>query len=215
MNKEETEQPEPPYWTLDTSLFDGRFKYFSRELEPVQVRGKVHLAQERYNKSDVDLEIVPLKTRSGTCTYFHMKPFVLVPDMLLTVGLYPTPKQYADQDEAIGELIKAREQKPKEVEIGQAQAWYYPQDRVIAVWECYLLDFVRDTLLLEDPNTRDLWDSFARFLRKQCVGAERIAVTAYDDDLGEREEYQQFLSTLGYAPHPGAKAAWSKPIELA
>jgi hypothetical protein len=29
------------------------------------------------------------------------------------------------------------------VEIGQAQAWYYPQDSTIVLWECFLHEFVR------------------------------------------------------------------------
>jgi hypothetical protein len=29
------------YWTLDTSLFDGQFRYFGNN--PVLVRGKVHI----------------------------------------------------------------------------------------------------------------------------------------------------------------------------
>jgi hypothetical protein len=56
-----------PYWTLDTSLFEGTFRYFGPEL--VLVRGKAHTEQERYRKSDVNL-----------------KPFVLVPDIVLTTG---------------------------------------------------------------------------------------------------------------------------------
>lgn len=72
--------------------------------------------------------------------------------------------------------------------------------------------FVQEKPLLEDTNMRDLWDTFARFLRKQFVGAERIT-TPYHDPEYEHEEYQQFLSTLGYKPV--AKAAWGKPIENA
>ncbi len=212
MNKKEPEpQSEPPYRTLDTSLFEGRFKYFSRDLEPVQVRGKIHTLEEQFYLHPADLHIEPIENRRGTRTYVHMKPFVLVPDIVLTIGVYPQP----DEAGAIGEVIKSQERKHKEVEIGQAQAWYYPQDRTIMLWECLLNPFVQDKPLFEDPNMRDLWYSFERFLRKNCTGADRI-VTPYHDPEYEHEEYQEFLASLAYTPHPaGAKAAWSKPIELA
>src|SRR5260221_13104056 len=84
-------QPEQPYWTLDTSLFEGRFRYFSQALEPVLVRGKVHTSQEHYSLRPVERDIEPIQHLRGTRTYFHMKPFVLVPDIRVTVGLYQQP----------------------------------------------------------------------------------------------------------------------------
>jgi hypothetical protein len=142
-----------------------------------------------------------------------MKPYVLIPDIRVTIGLYKKPKQYADQEPAIGEVIDSYEQpKMKEQEIGQAQAWYYPQDKTIVLWECYLYEFVRETSLSEDPNMRDLWQGFERFLHTQCVGAERITIPANDPIAETREEYQEFLGALSY--QPVAKAAWGKPLAL-
>ena len=153
MSREEPEpQAKPPYWTLDTSLFEGRFTYFSRDLQPVQVRGKIHVAQESYSLRPAERDIEPIQTLKGTRTYFHMKPFVLVPDIVLTIGLYPTPSATG----AIGEVLKSQERKHNEVEIGQAQAWYYPMDRTIVLWECLLHHFVQERPLLEDSNMADL-----------------------------------------------------------
>jgi hypothetical protein len=59
-----------PYWTLDTSLFDGQFRYFGSD--PIQVRGKAHTEQERYSKSDVNLEITPISITQGERTYCHL-----------------------------------------------------------------------------------------------------------------------------------------------
>lgn len=58
-----------PYYTLDTSLFEGTFRYFGPE--PVQVRGKAHVEQERYSKSDVNLEVTPVSITQGERTYLH------------------------------------------------------------------------------------------------------------------------------------------------
>ena len=208
-------EPEPakeqPYWTHDAALFTGRFRYFSRELEPVEVRGKIHLSQEPYRLQQAETAIEPIQHLTGTRSYVHLKPFVLVPDLILTVGLSPKPRQYADQDPAIGEVIGAREQKMKEVEIGQCQAWYYPKDQTIIVWECLLHHFVQEKPLLDDHNMTAYWQGFERFLLQQFPNASQIA-TPYHDPEYDFAEYQQFLTTLGYWPHPTAKAAWSKPI---
>ncbi len=215
MSRRKDDQPpaEQPYYTLDTSLFAGTFRYFSRRNEPVLVRGKVHKSEEQYSLRHAETEIVPIKTLTGERTYFHMKPFVLIPDIRLTIGLYKKPKQYADQEPAIGEVINSYEQpRMKEQEIGQAQAWYYPPDKTIVLWECYLYEFVRDTSLIEDPNMRDLWQGVERFLLTQCAGAERITTPSNDPIAETMEEYQQFLGALSY--QPVAKAAWGKPIEL-
>ena len=115
------------YWTLDTSLFNGQFRYFGKEL--VQVRGKVHTEQERYRKSDINQEITPIAIPQGERTYLHMKPFVLIPDVILTVGLYPAPRSGGE----IGEVVGAQERKMKEVEIGNMQAWAYP-DNTLVLW---------------------------------------------------------------------------------
>src|SRR5438128_350111 len=109
MTKRKDDEPaEQPYFTHDTSLFTGSFAYFRNE--PRLVRGKLHLKDETYSKTDADLEIVPLTQKKGKCTYIDLKAYVLVPDIRLTIGLYAQPKQYADQEPAIGEVIASREQ---------------------------------------------------------------------------------------------------------
>ena len=196
------------YWTLDTSLFEGTFRYFGRE--PVQVGGKIHTQQERFYQRDINQEITPINisVEPGTKayrTYLHMKPFVLIPDIILTVGLYRDPRP----DGAIGEVIGAQERKMKEVEIGNAQAWSYP-DGTLVLWECFLHDFVRIHALPDDPNMAALWRSVEAFLLGQFSRAEQIVTTAFDP-MFDRDEYQAFLTFLGYKQV--AKAAWGKAIE--
>jgi hypothetical protein len=114
----------------------------------------------QYTLRPAERAIEPVSHLKGTRLYIHMKPFVLFPDIRLTIGLYPQPNAAG----AIGEVVSAHEQKMKEVEIGQAQAWYYPQDSTIVLWECFLHEFVRNKPLLEDANMRALWEGLARFL---------------------------------------------------
>ena len=191
-----------PYWTLDTSLFIGTFRYFGSE--PVQVRGKVHTEQERYTRSDVNQEITPIARVPGERTYLHLRPFVLIPDVILTIGLYPGPGSGG----AIGEVVSSQERRQKEVEVGNAQAWVYP-DGTLVVWECFLHDFIRTLPLTADVNMLALWRGFETFLGQQFPQLERIVTTSHDP-LFDTDEYQQFLATLGYAP--AAKAAWGKPL---
>ena len=188
------------------NLHDGQFRYFGSEL--VQVRGKMHQNEEQYSLRPAERDIEPITHLRGMRQYIHMKPFVLIPDITFTIGLYPQPGPGG----AIGEVVGAQERKQREVEIGQAQAWYYPRDKTIILWECFLHEFVRDKPLLEDPNMRDLWHSFARFLRKHFVGATRIT-TPFHDPLFRTEEYHEFLRSLGY--EQVAKAAYGKSIEQA
>ncbi len=192
-----------PYWTLDTSLFEGTFRYFGKE--PVQVRGKVHTERENYRPRDIAQEITPVAVTAGTRTYLHMRPFVLVPDIILTVGLYPAPRQGL----AIGEVTGPQERRQKEVEVGNVQAWSYP-DGTLILWECFLHDFVRTLPLPVDSNMAELWRAVEVFLAGQVAMATWITTTAFDP-MFETDEYQQFLAALGYAPI--AKAAWGKVIE--
>lgn len=215
----EPDREEQSYYTLDTSLFTGTFAYFRNE--PELVRGKAHTSEEAYSLSKADQKSEPIVATRGKRVYFHLKPYILVPNIRLTVGLYAQPKRYADQEPTIGEVIASSEEpKKKEIEIGQAQAWYYPADKTIVLWECYLYEFVRkksladeNTIpLIDDPNMKDLRYGLEQFLKTQCIGAKRIA-TPFNDPIADTiEEYQEFLHTLGYKPDPTAKAAWSKEM---
>jgi hypothetical protein len=212
MNNRPEDQPytEDPYYTLDTSLFSGTFRYFSRGRESVLVRGKVHRSEERYSLSKIELDIEPIATPRGTRTYLHMKPYVQVPNFTVTVDLHAQPKEYADQPPAIGTVRASHYQpKPREIEIGRAQAWYYPQARTLTIWECFIESSFRGKPLLEDENMKHLWNSFENFLKTQFPDLHRI-VTPFDEPLFQREEYQQFLASLGY--EPVAKAAYGKDI---
>ncbi len=230
------EQPLDDFWTDDVALFEGVFRYYRKKPRPV--RGKIHLSQERYFA--IDREIVPIKTPQGTCTYVMLHPYVFEPVRTLNVGLYTHPKQYADQAAAIGEVLSSRQtlgacdccldgytqsgyacecahhrivvdrQGVREVEIGNAQAWYYPADATLVLWECYLSSFVRDVPFAEDAHMKKLWSSFEAWLRQQFPQATRIATPFNDPIAPTIEAYQTFLRSLGYAPV--AKAAFGKQL---
>ncbi len=96
----------------------------------------------------------------------------------------------------------------KEVEIGNAQAWFYP-DGTIVLWECYLEQFFTDQPIDQDPNMKALWESFTRFLVQQFPAARQVVTTAHDP-MFETLEYQAFLHSLGY--EQVAQAAFGKQL---
>ncbi len=195
------------YWTHDTPLFVGKFSYYRHD--PRMVQGRVHVSEEHFNNSSVN-EIIPLSTKKGTRQYVNMQPYILEPEVFMTVGMYPKPKQYADQDEAIGEVLSTHVKGMRQHQIGSSQAWYYPIDKTIVLWECYLYSDMRNKPLPEDKHMQNLWHGFENWLYKQYPDATRIT-TPFNDPIAKTiEEYQTFLRSLGYAPI--AQAAFGKEI---
>jgi hypothetical protein len=195
------------YWTQDIPLFVVNIPYYHNK--PRMVQGRIHMAEERYFGSAS--EIVPLKNRKGTCIYVNMHPYILEPEMFMTVGMYPKPKQYADQDETIGEVLSTQVKGMRQHRVGNAQAWYYPADKTIVLWECFLDSQVRNIKsLTEDVYMPKLWRTFEQWLYKQFPEATHIA-TPFNDPIAKTiEEYQSFLRSLGYEPI--AQAVFGKKI---
>ncbi len=109
--------------------------------------------------------------------------------------------------------MKTEQKGMRQHEIGNAQAWYYPADRLIVVWECFLEASFRQHPFAEDEYMLKLWQAFEHWLYKQFPQAGRIA-TPYNDPIAHTiEEYQTFLRALGYQPSPTAQAAFEKPIK--
>jgi hypothetical protein len=76
---------------------------------------------ERYHGRNV-AELVPLAHPVGERGYVHARPYVLEPEITLTVGLFPTLREGG----AVGEVVDSAWEGMRHVEIGQAQAWHYP-----------------------------------------------------------------------------------------
>ena len=198
------------FWTHDAPLFIGTFPSYRND--PRMVQARLHVSEEtfRYGKH----EIVPLTMQPGEIgkrTYVMMHPYVLEPDLFMAVGLYPKPKYYADQEDAIGEVLSTQAKGMRQQQIGNAQAWYYPQEKLIVLWECFLDARLRNgTSLTDDLYMQKLWSSFEHWLAKQFPEATRI-VTPFNDPIAETiDEYQTFLRSLGY--EPVAKAAFGKTL---
>jgi hypothetical protein len=202
-----TEHIEDEYWTERLPFFTAQFPtYF---IKPQQVHGRFHTSDEQY--TPWRHEIIPLKEKSGRRTYVLMQPYVLVPELTFTFSLYDKPKHYADQDSAIGKTIgQPRQQGFREVQVGNAQAWYYPADKTIVVWECFFDQDFHKHPLSADQNMQNLWRAFEQWLLKQFPHAKTLATPFNDPSAESIEEYQSFLQAMGYSRL--AKAAFGKSV---
>lgn len=135
--------------------------------------------------------------------------YVLWPKLVMTVGLYKKPKIRADTDPVIGEPLGTRQEGVQEIRIGSGQAWYYPADRALVLWECFLDSFVREKKLRQDTHMAALWRSFEDWLRRRFPETRTIA-TPFSDPLFSTEEYQAFLRSLGFSPI--GKAVFGKTL---
>ena len=199
---------EDDFWTDHLPLFTGQLpSYYTK---PQKIWGRFHTSEERYLSGEH--EIIPLTHRQGTRRYVMMQPYILEPILTLTVGLYKKPKHYADQDSALGETVgQPRHEGFREVQIGNAQAWYYHEDRTIVLWECFLDSRFRTHPFARDKNLRRLWQAYELWLVQRFPDATTIATPFNDPIARSIEEYQVFLRSLGYVSI--AEAAFGKRLE--
>jgi hypothetical protein len=65
------------------------------------------------------------------------------------------------QDNTFGSVrLKPKTGGFREVQVRNAQAWYYLADRIIVLWECFFDDRFRRNPLAEDQNMQQLWSAF-------------------------------------------------------
>jgi len=179
-------RPEPDrYWNVDEAIGEAHFWG-----EAWTVRLAAHVAEEPYRRGLSDL--VPLRAARGTRTYVQARPYILVPDFRLTAELSPTTGAGA-----IGQVRDSEWRGMKGERIGRGQAWFYHEDRVLVLWECFLEDRYQTGEAPDDPNLHVVWEGFERFLGARFPTARQLVTTA-DDPLYETAAYQRFLQMRGY-----------------
>jgi len=205
--KERIDTIEDDFWTERLPFFTAQFPTYYRK--PQQVHGRFHTSEEQFEASLN--EIIPISEKRGKRAYVMMHPYVVEPKLTLTVGLYDKPKQYADQESPIGEVIGTPHMQGfREAQLGNAQAWYYPNDKMIVLWECFFDSRFHKHPFATDTNMQQLWQSFEHYLLTKFPQASTLA-TPFNDPIAESiEEYQGFLKSLGYSPI--AKAAFGKKV---
>lgn len=183
----EREQEPPPFWQQDVLIGEAPVRG-----ERTSIRLRVHTSPERYGGRE---ELYPLTQRRGERLYVLAKPYILEPQITLSIGLYPTPTARG----AIGEVVGSEWEGMRHQDIGNAQGWCYPADRLIVLWECYLVDAFRQEEPTGDEALLACWTGFERVLLERLPGAERIVTPSWED-IYERASWQAFLRSQGYGP---------------
>jgi hypothetical protein len=98
------------------------------------------------------------------------------------------------------------------MQVGNAQAWFYHEDKTIVLWECFFDHKFRKHPFAADTNMRQLWESFERWLVQKFPDATTIATPFNDPIATSIEEYQTFLKHIGYTPT--TEAAFGKRLQL-
>jgi hypothetical protein len=193
-----------PFWTDDQQL---PTELRLRE-QRYRVRMSVHRAEEAYSRGHGQSEILPVATEPGARDYFLIHPYILLPDIILTVGLYDPARR--DAGEAIGEVVGSERHGMRHQQIGDAQAWYYRPDQTLIFWELNVFNlFLSASDQTEDPFYAALWRDLEGYLLAQVPDVQRLATPSWEPGV-DQAQWQAFLQNLGY--QPAAPRAFVKPL---
>jgi hypothetical protein len=174
-----------PYWTQNLVIGEGDVQG-----QTSLIRLHLHRSEERAYHGE---SLFPIAVKRGdTKTYFHAKPYILIPRMTFTIGL-TQPKAESDE---IGRVIGSDVTKLQEREIGNAQAWYYPKEKALVLWECFLSEPYAQKDPQNDPLLATVWQEFEKTLLKELPDTDRIYTTY--EPIYERPIYKTFLGKQGY-----------------
>jgi hypothetical protein len=69
----------------------------------------------------------------------------------------PSPSFYCSLPYIIGKTVGSPQHNGfREAQLGNAQAWYYHEDKTIVLWECFFEDRFRKHQLPKDTNMQNL-----------------------------------------------------------
>ena len=170
---------------------------------PHAIRMRIHTSEERYSGGET---IYKLKQPRGDKDYVMAKPYILEPNITLTIATYPQPSSAG----AIGEVLDSQWEGMRHRDIGNAQAWYYREDKVLVLWECDIFEWARQD---KDPSENEVlttvWTGFERWLLERFKATEMVVTPSWEP-VYTNEVWQRFLITQGYTPF--AKEAFIKEI---
>jgi len=161
----------PPYWQQDLLLGEARIHG-----ERTSLRLRLHTSEESYHGRAH--ELVTLSQ----------------PLISLSVALTPEPTS-----EELGTVMDSQWEGFRHEEVGAAQVWFYPADRLLVLWEAYLFEPYTQPDPPQDSALATLWTGFEAQLVDRFPTAERIVTPDWEDPY-EGEQWQAFLRQQGYQP---------------
>jgi hypothetical protein len=190
------------WWQEHVRLFEA---LIDGQDTPVQVYGRLHLDEDdTYHKPGKE-DLLPLSTSRGPCVHVLMQPYWLRPQYSLRMAVAPSARVLPPcQGDPVGTVTGWHLDSMVEEQIGNAQAWYYPRDRFIVLWECFFYGASphgdrphRQPRIQHDPLMHQLWDAFEAKLRTLFPEAMQFA-SHRRDPITTDDDYAAFLHARGY-----------------
>jgi hypothetical protein len=182
------------FWTDHREVMTAQLPTYYTTLQ--RILGKYHVEEESFSCPN-RFDVARLSVAHGTRTYVGAHFYVREPRHYLTMACTPSLGHATVSAMPLGVVTGTFTDGYDEVELGRAQGWYYPADRLWILWECYLTCQWRTHPLDADENLLALWQHVEGYLRDVCPDATRI-VTPFRDPIAPDAEYQALLTVLGY-----------------
>lgn len=181
---------------------------------------QMHTSDEKYS-DEMEREFgLQLSAPRGVRTYVHAQPCILVPCILLTVALSDAvdtanaPHLARQRGEPVGEIVHSEVNGIERRQMGNAQAWFYPSDRIIVLWECDIFHpYLTVSQELQQGSVLTVaWRGFEHTLQDKFSEAQQIITPAWEPGY-EKAQWQAFLREQGYEPHPHSQNAFIKVLD--
>ncbi|MBI1971695.1 MAG: hypothetical protein HYS53_00175 [Candidatus Aenigmarchaeota archaeon] len=158
------------------------------------IRIKLHVKEEDYFHYRSGL--TPIKEGPAKRHYVVGKPYVLLLETSRTAKF--------NRRTGLPEIVETPWEGMLEAELGNAQAWYYPADRKLILWECLLNDRLSKVGMLPHPRFGLTWKAFEDHLTTRFSPKE--IYTPGWEPMFKKDVWKQFLRGMGYqqAPDPSA-----------
>lgn len=173
------------------------------------LRLTVTMTEEAHDRCSLLADFLPYppKGQHAHRLYLRGAPYVLVPQWVLAVALYPTPKP----DGAIGETAGASLEGMAPHKVGNCQAWALPEAGVALVWEAYLLaPWRRSHDPREDGSARTLWQAWEQAVLRLAPTTRELR-TPSREPVYDTAIWRAFLAGMGYRP-AGKGLFWAKEV---
>lgn len=166
---------------------------------------KIHDSAEDYSHYSISTELgLKLKRLRGMRRYVHIRLETPVPHIELTFvpgkSMIEFDRTEREHGQEIGVVLDSRIAGTDYRAVGTCQAWYYPVDRILVLWEVTLYESNKETIVpIENRFLRDAWQRFEEWLLVRFPQTERIATPGWEPAYAP-EEWREFLTEQGYQP---------------
>jgi hypothetical protein len=173
---------------------DGARTGPASDLTPPALLARTHF---RMSPSRPDIAKIPRFAIIRFATTLAAEPngqslaYILLPEFSVQIRLHDRPR-----GDVVGETEGTDWEGMRHEVLGNAQAWYYPKDQALVLWECFLEDRHRQADPTGDANLQTVWRGFERVLLARSPDATKLYTTW--EDIYERPVWRRFLEQQGY-----------------